>query len=85
MRTRPRKNRVVSLFGGALPIPATDSEVVDAAGEIMELARSGQAAGLIWGTVSPEGHISAGWAGKASSNSMTAAATILFRRITDLA
>jgi carboxylesterase type B len=84
-RTRTKRNKIVSLHGAALPIPVVDGEVLDNANEILDLAKSGHAAGLIWGTVSPEGQIFTGFAGKASHNSMIAAATILFRRVTDTA
>lgn len=77
----PRRSKVVSLFGGAIPIRQRDNEIVSKAKEILAHAESGRLAGLLYGMVTPEGHIATGWVGKASSHSMLAAAGMLEHRV----
>jgi len=77
-----KKINVVSLRGVAIPLPQVNRDVVDTLESLMADARDGRIAGILYATVSPEGHLVTAWTGNAESHSMIAGAAILQRRIT---
>lgn len=88
MTTTPRRTRkqrtksnVSSLFGGAVPLPQVNVQVIEALEGLLSDARGGFMAGIAFAAVSPQGHIRTSWAGNSSTHDMLAAADILHHRI----
>jgi hypothetical protein len=78
----PAKGQVVTLRGAAPPVPTEpDQEVVGKLEELLQLAKDSQLTGLVYGLVFANQDITTGWAGKADSHTMIAAATIVQHRV----
>ncbi len=82
MAQRRRKTNILSLRGGAIPVPHINRAVVETLESLLVDAKDGHIAGIVYATVSPEGHLVTAWTGNAESHSMIAGAAILQRRIT---